>query len=497
MYEKNIVLLIYPSPFPRARNLVPLNLLAIARMLDPEVYKVIIVNSTEDSDYNYFEKYLRSSTDRAVCVGITAMTGYQIKDAIKIAKWIKKAHPNLPIVWGGYHPTILPLETVQDPNVDIVVIGQGEVTFKEVVERLSKGLPLKDVRGIVFKDNDRKIVQNLDRPLEDLNNFPPLSTTFNLIDRNILEQENMGRTMTYFTSQGCPYNCKFCAENIFSKRRWVPLDAQRVVDEIEEIITYFNVDNIRIVDNNFFANKKRVRDISEGIIKKGLKINLIKLNGRVDNLLTYEDDLWKLMYRAGIREILIGAESGDQEFLDLINKKIRVEDTVRLVEKASLNGMKVWVSLMTGIPSINQKKEFKNTINLVDKLVSLDSDISVCQIFNYTPYPGSELFETSKQQGFNPPKSLEEWAKIDLHNFQAPWISKKYSRYANNLALYMFPRLFSPIKPKNSIVILIYGILDKIIQLRWRYKFFDFFFEKYIFDSIDYLRRLKTGLFKV
>ncbi len=208
------IILFYPKPAHRGGYLVPLNLLAIARMLDSDKYKVIIINATIEKEY---VKEVLNVAKGSLCVGITVMTGLQITDTLNVAKEVKKRFPKLPIILGGYHPTILPKQTVSHPCVDIVVKGQGEITFQKVVDKLGQNLPLNDVLGITFKSFDGKIIDNPNRSFVDLNEFPPLPWHLLDMEKYVRSRHPKydGPSIDYYTSQGCPYSCKFCAENVF------------------------------------------------------------------------------------------------------------------------------------------------------------------------------------------------------------------------------------------------------------------------------------------
>ena len=122
-------------------NLLPLNLMAIARMLDSKQYDIKIINATVENDY--VDTILNEMKQgNVLCLGVTSMTGYQIHDALKVTKTVKRYFSDVPIIWGGYHPTLLPKETLMDDSVDIVVRGQGEITFKLLIENLFDKIPI-------------------------------------------------------------------------------------------------------------------------------------------------------------------------------------------------------------------------------------------------------------------------------------------------------------------------------------------------------------------
>src|SRR5262249_12407923 len=114
----------------------PLALLAIGSELDPARYEVIIIDARLDQDP---EHTLRLHLGDALCLGVTVLTGAPISDALKISRFAKAARPDLPVVWGGWHPSMFARECLEERSVDVTVRGQGEETFAEIVERLAEG----------------------------------------------------------------------------------------------------------------------------------------------------------------------------------------------------------------------------------------------------------------------------------------------------------------------------------------------------------------------
>ena len=177
---KKKIILVRPLVFSKTRMYygAPLALLAISRLLaDENNYNIKIFDPTVNK--NYIDSIIKEAKD-ALCLGISALTGYSIFDGLRIARAVKKKYPKLPIVWGGWHPSILPLETIKDPLVDMVVVGQGERTFTELVHALEHKQSLKNIKGLIYKTKTGKIISNPPRPLESLDNFPAIP--YHLID---------------------------------------------------------------------------------------------------------------------------------------------------------------------------------------------------------------------------------------------------------------------------------------------------------------------------
>lgn len=471
---------------------VPIALLSISRLLDKEGgYDIRIVSAEQGHDY---VKTILDLADGAICLGITSMTGYQIQDGLYVAKEVRKKYPNIPIIWGGWHPSICPEQTIKSPYVDIVIRGQGERTFTELVHRLENCSTLKGVLGITYKQNDR-VFSNPDRPIENINNFPPLP--YHLVDmgKRVRVSEYGSRTVDYISSTGCPYDCAFCSERKVNKGRWSGLNPQRVVNDLTSLVDKYEVNTIYFHDSNFFVDEGRVREICKGIIKNKLSLKLGQLDARTSQLIHYQKDTWKLMAESGFVSLLVGAESGSQKVLDFIHKSAKVEDTIKMAEICKSYNIGIILSLMMGLPGTkgkyNQslKEEFEQTISMIDKIIATGVDLNICGWFVYTPYPGTSLQEISIQKGWCPPQTLDGWAKFNLGGKNTPWITNKYVSLLEQFRVYIFPCMGTTYirawenRKKETIfqtppfvllALLVLKVLKITSSFRWKHKLFSF-----------------------
>jgi len=433
----------------------------------------------------------------AICFGITALTGYQITEGLVVSKMVKERYPDLPIVWGGWHPSLEPEGTLASDYVDIVVRGQGERTFYELVKLLQEGKDLASLAGISFK-KDNKIIHNPHRELEDLNNFPP--TPYHLIDvEKVLSNDEYGsRVINYVSSYGCPNNCSFCAEHLVHKGKWTGLSAQRMLDDFQRLQRDYGIDCVAVNDTQFFLNKKRVVDFCQGLIQKNIPLKWDNVEGNIRQLLRWEDDLWDLMTKSGLSSMLVGSESGYPEALKLMNKPLTVDETYRFAQKAKAFDIKVLYSMMFGLPWDKDykktgeliSKEIDMTLKLADKIISLNDKNRVLLCI-YTPYPGNPLYEKSLEIGLEPPKSLEGWGNWNLMKQTTPWISKKQAWFINFISSYIFFFLDSTsydwvtARVKNKVIRFlfqrVFKIYIRIAHFRWKHKFFSFPIDYWIY----------------
>ncbi len=464
----------------------PLALLAISGLLDKEGYEVHIVSQAL---HEHPKDSILELCDGAICLGITSLTGYQITDGLETAKLVKESYPDLPIVWGGWHPTLEPEGTLESLYVDIVVKGQGERTFTELVHALESKTPLDNILGISFKNNNQ-IQHNPERPLEDLNNFPPIP--FHLIDvEKILSTDECGdRVINYVSSYGCPNRCAFCAEWKAHRGKWTGLSAERMIDDFERLVGDYSVDSIAINDTQFFLSKKRVREFCEGLIEKNLPVQWHNVEGNIRQLLSWNDDMWELLVKSkGARDILVGSESGFPEALKFVNKELTVEETLRFADRCHQYDIKVFYSMILGLP---WDQDYSKTRKLIDKEIEMTLDLSAKLIKRtgrsrmllciYTPYPGNPLYDQSLLLGLSPPQGLKGWSKYVLGKRNTPWITQKQADLINFVSEYIFffldedsydwvtKRVPNPLM--RFMFRRVFRVFVIIAKLRWRFKFF-------------------------
>lgn len=502
--KDKFIFLFHPHPAAEGLRMVPLALLSISSLIEKD-YDIRIFHSYDKEEYLAALEHL----DKAICVGITALTGYQITDGLKFAKMVREKNPRVPIVWGGVHATISPVQTAESPLVDIVVKGQGEETFAELVRALDQKKPLDGILGIVHK-KDGNIVNNPNRPYKSINNFPPIPYHLlgDIIQRFIKKNAYADRNLTYMSSAGCPFRCRFCyLGNPAFSLAYDPYPAERVVKELKNLLDNYQLTGVEIRDSNFFVNEERCHGIFSGLLKEGVKLKLSVLNGRASQFAKLNDDFWQLMKDGGAVHIEIGAESGDQEMLDFCDKKIMVKDIVECEKKAKQFGIKSTNCFVTGYPIKEEnksdpkkqlKKELYATIDLIAELFKINPIAEVLLSF-YTPYPGAYFYDESIKAGFKAPRSLEEWGSVNLTTLKTPWVSSAHKRNVIFLRkLFLLKKLTSDEyfdakaetnkKLRWLKVLGLHKAVNKFIAFRFRAKFFSLPFEELFFPLMKLLK---------
>ena len=437
------------------RTGIPLGLLAVATPLDLEGYPIRIVD--QRTEPNWKAVLLEELKKNPVCFGVTVKTGPQIRYALEASRFVKD-NRDVPVVWGGVHPSLLPEQTLQHDSIDIVVQGEGDVTFPELVHALENREPLGTVKGIWYKENGQ-VRQTPARPFVDLSTLP--SPSYHLIDIEKFKLRNLGLDhLRLSSSRGCPYPCKFCYNTVFSKRRWRALSAERTFEEIKRLRQQFGIRGIRFADDIFFADLRRVRRILELIVENQLDVLLTKLDIHVADLDQLDDDFLGLLQKAGAKALVVGVESGSQRILDLIAKQIDIRQVIDFNLRVKKFNLIPKYCFMMGFPT-ETVEDIKATIALIFRLIE-DNEDAMKDINIYTPYPGTELFDLAVKHGFRPPQRLEDWVSFNwrtVNRKRMPWISKEREKLLRMLhcsSLFLEKNYFmTPIWPTNALIVML------------------------------------------
>ncbi len=480
--EETIVL-VYPGKFRAPDPQVPLAILHIAASLQQEGFKVQLLDMR-------LNDYRRFVVGNPLFVGISCMSGLQIKYALEFAKQVRQQNPSVPLVWGGVHPTLLPEQTICNDLVDIVVRGEGELIIKDLANALSQNQPLEDVSGITYKINDA-IKNNPDGKVIDLDEIP-IHLPYELLDMNKYPSYRSGRFHIQ-TSRGCPHRCGFCYNTIFNKNRWRAKSAKRVIDEIQHITSkYPHIKIIDPIDDNVFVDEYRVEQICKGLIDKKLGVQW-RANCRFDYLANYDKDFLELLEKSGCVELDFGGESGSDRIQQLITKDVSREEMLQSVEnlRQYAPSIEPYVSWMSGLPG-ETDEDLANTFDLMDRMREVNPKTQHYGIFVYTPFP-SPVMECLPAE-FAAPQTLEEWGNIHVFHFDPPWHTPQYTAKLHTISavtrIAFYPE--SRIKERDLAFKFAYKIMNRLARYRWSHRNFSFPIELKIADAVA--RRFKGFL---
>jgi len=318
-------------------------------------------------------------------IGLTVLTiSYNV--VINLIKDIKASGCTAKIVIGGPHVSALPTQCLKDTHADFCIIGEGEITFKELCSNNN----YKEINGLAYF-NEGVITVNPQRELiKNINTIP--FPAWNIIKPNEYPPTPHGAFYKRFpvapiiTTRGCPYNCTFCASKCIWKQKLRVRSAINVVDEIEYLNSEFGIKEFHFEDDNFTFSKVHVVNVCNEIIKRKLDITWTCPNGvRIDKL---DKEIIHTMKQAGCYQLSFGIESGNQKILDSINKHLNLKIVPDIIENIKQEGMTVCGFFIIGLPE-DTEKTIEDTINF-----ALSTKFDRVQFNRFIPLPGTEPFDS-------------------------------------------------------------------------------------------------------
>ncbi|MFX0003020.1 MAG: B12-binding domain-containing radical SAM protein [Candidatus Hodarchaeota archaeon] len=329
-------------------------------------------------------------------IGISCCFTIGIDFALKVAQESKKLE--YITILGGWHPSFEHSEIIKYPFVDVIVRGEGELTFRELI----KNKNLEKIKGISFKDNGN-ITDNPDRPLiKDLNKLPLPAR--NLRNKNTFYQIFQMPLDAIETSRGCPYKCTFCNIHLFYRGTYRTKSTNRVIQELKIISSQNKHKNVLIIDDNFTANMKRVEEICDTIIKEEIKLDLI-CQSRID-VIKNNPNIIKKMSKAGFWLFFLGIESFNQKSLNYVQKRVHFRDIVEAIKILHENNILIIGSLLIGSSLDEEEKDIDLMINIVKKL---GIDFPIYSIM--TPLPGTKFREILIENDY---LLTQDWSKYNF-----------------------------------------------------------------------------------
>ena len=407
-------MLFYP-PYDGPPLGAPLSLLCLAAPLLQAAFEVKLIDNLISPD---MEKTILHEVEDALLLGISVLTGPHIGAAIRMSKAVKKKRPALPIVFGGWHASLATQQTLREPYVDAIVRGQGELTLLELAQRIADGDDWHGVRGISFKDADGQIVHEPERPVADINTLP--RPAYHLADPRIYAAVSGVRQLAYTSSVGCPYQCNYCTDQVFYKRRFNAYRVERVVSDLAELVPRYNIEHVPLFDSNFLVDRKRAVAIAKGIIASGVKFQW-DFQTSTDFLALMSEEDVRLLAESGVHHIGFGTESASQEVLALMNKRFQhVEQMVETARKTNLAGIHVVFNIILGYPGETEAHR-QQTFRIMSDIAKEYANVSFSPNI-FTPYPGIPIWPQLREMGVREPQSLEEWETLALGTNILPWL---------------------------------------------------------------------------
>lgn len=430
-----MILFLHPrSTRPKNRRF-PLSILAIAAVIEGKEEYAIVDGNLDPAPAASIDRIMSEKPVELLAVSV--MPGPQMVAAIPLCRAFREKYPKVPIVWGGYFATNYCDAALNAKYVDYCVRGQGEETFLELLDALHGRRSLTDIRGLSYKDSFGLHVHNPERPMRPPSDFPRMPYhRLPHVEKYILPTFLGSRTAVHQASIGCPFRCKFCGVVPFSggrEKMEAPEHTAAVLAYLQET---YDINAVQFYDNNFYLREDHLRELCERL--KPLKLRWWS-EGRVDAVLGYSDDTLHKLREAGSAMIFFGSESGSNEALREMNKRLTVEETLALAERIRHFGIIPEFSFVVGNPDAPEA-ETRQTIDFIRRLKRLNPDAEIIvQHYVPTPHPDGMYGKVDGRIRF--PQSPEEWASERWYNYtirtdpKLPWLPRRVKRLIDDFEL--------------------------------------------------------------
>src|SRR3954447_1519362 len=457
---RNKVVFFFPA-FSSQEATAPLGILAVSTPLLRAGYQVVLIDSTITPN---FQRRVIEELKDAICLAVSLVTGPMIRETVQIAREVKRLYPNLPIVLGGWHPSLLPDQTLAAEYVDVVVVGQGEEALLDVVQRIEAGESLRGVAGVGYKEEGR-IRFNPSRALRPLREMPPKA--YHLADFDAYQRVCGRRWAMYTSSLACPYNCAYCTNDGVYGRKWNALDPEQVVEETTDLVSRYGLSLLWIVDDNFLVDRNRAIGIAEGLVRSGVRFDW-SIQGSTNLVNRFSVEELKLLRRAGLSQVSQGADSGSEKVMHLMNKDFQKLETIyQAANKLTQASIRPSFNMIFGFPG-EDAPERRESVRLI---------MNICRQYPgaefwtniFTPYPGSPVMKRAFELGIDVPKSFDGWVDFFPRYTILPWLKDAQHKRLQIMRDYLriaFNRVPIGKQRKHPINRLIHSLIS--ISARWR-----------------------------
>lgn len=335
--------------------------------------------------------------DEPLIIGISALS-FEAEIVHELAALAKIKFPAVPIVVGGPYATTEPEAVVNDSNIDYAVVGEGELTFKELVEAILGGNKHPSITGTVIKQAGEVIFFPNRAYISDINSLPlPAWDLINLSE--YFGKTNFNRiyahkaNMTIMTSRGCPFKCAYC-HNVFGSR-FRARSPESVLEEMKILYNQYGIREYLIIDDTFNLNRVRAKKICDMLLEENLNIKISFPNGLKADVM--DKELIGKLKACGTYRICYGVESASERILKLITRQMNIEKTKAIIEETARASILTHGFFMLGFPT-ETEKEMMTTINF-----ALNSRLHTASFFVVVPFSGTRLaslVENTKDSGY-------------------------------------------------------------------------------------------------
>ena len=408
---------------PRNRRF-PLSVMALAAVLEgKEEYEIVDGNVDDHATETVLDLIEQKNVE---LLAVSVMPGPQMAAAVTTCREIRLRRPDVPIVWGGYFPSIYTDATLNARYVDYAVRGQGEDTLLELLAALRGSGKLENIRGLSFKDVFGLHRHNAERLMKPPDAFP-WSPFHRIPVEKYLRPSFFGkRTAAHHASIGCPFKCSFCGVHAAYGTRELVESPQRTEAILRHLAIQYGADSIQFYDMNFFLREDHARELADRLAPLNMRW---WCEARIDTFNRYSDATLQALRRAGCTMIFFGAESGSDWVLKEMQKQITTDQTLELAVRIRQFGIIPEFSFVIGNPR-DPERDTAETLSFIRKIKRLNPESEII-MYHYTPVPQRDGMYGDIDDKVSFPSTPEEWATPKWMDFtlridpNTPWLSRK------------------------------------------------------------------------
>lgn len=425
---------------PSSKDMLPLEMLTIAAWPLEDGYDVQIVDG---SLYHPEEAHRRllEACEGAMLYATTGILGYMVKDGFWASSKVKERFPDLPMFIGGWFASVRPDLQLETGLYDAVVLGQGEISFRELVQAVDSGTSLEEIPGLALW-RDGQVVNTEKRVVAGWDST--LNCPWHLIDiepykvhqaraqssGDVLRMPTPGPIgerkpyfgITYFSSYGCPEPCTFCCSPFVTDRRWKSMPAQRMYEDLADLKERWGFDVVRFHDANFGVMQKRVREYCDLMLQDDAPKYYWNAFLETHSILSYEEETLDKLAAAGLYIAEIGAEAGTDEMMKKIGKPIKGDDNIDAAVEMDKRGVCGSVTYIIGYPH-EEPDSMLATIDQCRRL-HVAAPLARPTVWPYRPIPGTAMFDQAIELGYQAPQKLVDWGSIGEYHLEETWPGK-------------------------------------------------------------------------
>jgi radical SAM superfamily enzyme YgiQ (UPF0313 family) len=344
------------------------------------------------------EETVRRIPGDADVIGVSCMFSTLWPLTHRVADAIRARFPRALLVLGGEHGTAVPEHVLTTSPFDVVVLGEGEETFVDLLRAHAAGRALSEVKGIAYRDGGGVRTTGLSPRRKDVDAIPepdwPSFPIREYIERHQTNGINLGRSMPLLGTRGCPFQCTFCSNPGMWTQRWIARNPGLLADEMERYVREYGVTNFDFQDLTAIVKRQWIVDFCRELIRRDLQITWQMPSGTRAEV--FDDEVADLLYRSGCRALAFAPESGSPTILKAVRKQVDLDHMLTAMRAAVRRGLKLSCFIVIGFPD-DTPATLRATLRLVRTMAVLGVyDIAVSK---FVPYPGSALFKRLQAEG--------------------------------------------------------------------------------------------------